>query len=95
MYNISFILILFNDETPWIKVAVETAIDGGELQHAIVRVAHTAGVVLLIALVPDHFFRSGISQHLHRTSKHHAFKPFGIAKIDASLRVNLVLSHTY
>ena len=58
MYNVSFILKLFNDETPWIKVAVEAAIGGGELQHAVVRVAHTAGVVLLIALVPDHFFEA-------------------------------------
>jgi len=50
---------------------------------------------LCVALAPNHFFRSGISQYLHRAPEHHALKSFGIAKIDASLRVGLVLSHTY
>ena len=87
--------LLLNYETPWIKIAVETAIDSCEFQHTVVWISYTGGLVLCVTLAPNHFFRSGISQHLHRTSEHHALKSFGIAKIDASLRVSLVLSHTY
>ena len=73
-------LRLLNYETSWIEITVETAVGGGELQHAVVRVSDTSRVVLLVAIVPDHFFRSGISQYLHRTSEHHALKPLASQK---------------
>ena len=83
------------NETAGIKIAVETSAGGGELQDAVVRVGHTARVVLLITLAPDHLFRGGIRQYLHRTSEHHALEAFGIAEINAGLGISLVLSHTY
>ena len=86
---------LVNQETAGIKIAVEAAIDRCELQHTVVRISYTGGIVLCVTLAPNHFLRSRVSQYLHRASEHHALKAFGIAKIDASLRVGLVLSHTY
>ena len=87
--------ILFNHETTWIEIAIETAVGGGELQDAVVRVGHTAGIVLCVAIVPDHLFRGCIRQYLHRAPQHHSLEAFGIAEIDAGLGVGLVLSHTY
>ena len=64
---ISCFIFLFNHEATWIEITVETAIGGGELQHAVVRVGNTTGIVLLVAIVPDHLFRGGVCQYLHRT----------------------------
>ena len=86
---------LVNQETAGIKIAVEAAIDRCELQHTVVGIGYPAGIVLCVTLAPDHLLRCGIGQHLHRASEHHALESSGIAKIDASLRVGLVLSHTY
>ena len=52
---------LFNHKTTWIKIAIEAAVSGGELQNAVVRIGDTAGIVLLVALVPNHFLRGCIS----------------------------------
>ena len=92
---VEFVGGLLNYETTWIEIAVETTVDGGELQHAIVRVCDAAGIVLCVAIAPDHLFRGGIRQYLHRTSEHHALEALGIAEIDACLGIGLVLSHTY
>ena len=51
-----FVPYLFNYKTTWIKITIETAIGGGELQHAVVGIGHAAGVVLLVAIAPNHFF---------------------------------------
>ena len=73
---------LLNHETTRIEIAVEATIGGGELQHAVVGVGYTTGIVLLVAIVPDHLFRGGIRQYLHRTPQHHALEAFRIAEID-------------
>ena len=86
---------LLNYKTTWIKIAIETAIGGGELQDAIVRVGHTTGIVLLVAITPNHLLALGIRQYLHRTAQHHALETLSIAEIDRGLGVSLVLSHTY
>ena len=86
---------LLNYKTTWIEIAIETAVGGGELQDAVVGVGDAARVILLVAIVPDHFFRGSIHQHLHRAPQHHSLEAFGIAEIDAGLGVGLVLSHTY
>ena len=84
-----------NQKTAGIKIAVEAAIDRCELQNAVVWISYPAGIVLCVTLAPNHFFRSGIRQYLHRASEHHALETFGIAEIDACLGISLVLSHTY
>ena len=66
--SISCFIFLFNHEATWIEITVETAIGGGELQHAVIGIGNAARIVLLVAIVPDHFFRGGIRQHLHRAS---------------------------
>ena len=86
---------LLNHETTRIEIAVEATIDGGKFQHAVVGVGYTTGIVLLVAIVPDHLFRGGIRQYLHRASEHYTLEAFGIAEIDACLGIGLVLSHTY
>ena len=45
---------LLNHKTTWIEITIETTIGGGEFEYAVVRVGHAAGVVLLIAIAPDH-----------------------------------------
>ena len=92
---VEFVGGLLNYETTWIKIAVETAVGGGELQDAVVGIGNAAKIVLCVAIAPDHFFRGGIRQHLHRTSGHHALEAFGIAEIDACLGIGLVLSYAY
>ena len=87
--------MLFNHKTAGIEIAVETAVGGGELQDAIVRVGYTTGIVLLIAIAPDHLLALGIRQYLHCTTQHHTLETFSIAEIDRGLGVSLVLSHTY
>jgi len=52
--SISCFIFLFNHETTWIEIAVETTVDGGELQHAVVGIGYTARIVLLVAIAPDH-----------------------------------------
>ena len=86
---------LLNYKTTGIEIAIESAVGGGKFEYAIVRVGYTAGVVLLVAVAPDHLLRSRVSQHLHCATQHHTFETFGIAEIDAGLGVSLVLSHTY
>ena len=86
---------LLNYKTTWIEIAIETAIGGGELQHAVVGIGNAARIVLLVAITPNHLLTLGIRQYLHRTTQHHAFETFGIAEIDRGLGVSLVLSHTY
>ena len=85
----------FNNKTTWIKIAVETAIGSSELQDTVVRIGDTAGVVLLVAVAPDHLLLGSIRQHLHCAAQHHALETFCIAEIDAGLGVGLVVSHTY
>ena len=79
-----------NYETTWIEIAIETAVGGGELQDAVVGVCHAAWVVLRISIPPNHLFALGVSQHLHRASQQHTFEAFGIAEIDAGLRIGLL-----
>ena len=73
---------LLNHETTRIEIAVEATIDGGELQHAVVGIGHAAWVILRVSITPNHLFRGGIRQYLHRTPQHHALEAFGIAEID-------------
>ena len=87
-------LSLFNHETTWIKVAVETAIGGGELQDAVIRIGHTARIILCIALTPNYLLALGICQDFHCATKHHTFKPFYIAEVDAGLGIRFVVGHT-
>ena len=53
---VEFVGGLLNYETTWIKIAVETAIGGYELQHAVVGIGNAARIVLCVAIAPDHFF---------------------------------------
>ena len=85
---------ILKNKTTWIKIAIEAAIGGGELQNAIVGIGYTAWVILLVALAPDHLLAPGIRQHLHCATKHHTLKTLGIAEIDAGLGIGLVVSHT-
>ena len=84
---------LLNYKTTWIEIAIESAIGGGELQDAVVRVCYTTGIVLLVTIVPNHLLTLGIRQHLHRATQHHTFETFSITEIDRGLGVNIVVSH--
>ena len=64
---VEFVGGLLNYETTWIEIAVETAIGGGKLQHAVVGIGNAARIVLCVAIVPDHLVRGGVCQYLHRT----------------------------
>ena len=89
LLRVSFpVRTLLNHEATWIEIAIETAVSCGEPQHTIVGIGDAAGIVLLIAIVPDHLFRGVIRQYLHRAPKHHALEAFGIAEIDAGRRAS-------
>ena len=51
---------LLNYKTAGIKIAIETTIGGGKLQNAVVRVGYTTGIVLLVAITPNHLFRGWV-----------------------------------
>ena len=87
-------LSCLQDKTPRIEITIETAIGGGELQDAIVGVGDVAGIVLDVAVAPNHLLAFGIGQHLHRAAQHHAYEAFCIAEIDTRLGVGLVVGHT-
>ena len=56
---------LLNHKTTWIEITIETTIGGGELQNAVVRVGYTTGIVLLVAIAPNHLLALSIRQYLH------------------------------
>ena len=89
-----FAYLLLNNKATWIKIAIEAAIGGGELQNAIVGIGYAPRVVLLVALAPNHLLALGIGQHLHRATKHHALETLGIAEIDAGLGIGLIVRYT-
>ena len=51
---------LLNYKTTGIEITIETTIGGGELQDAVVRVGYTTGIVLLVAIAPDHLLRGRV-----------------------------------
>ena len=75
-----FRLHTLKDKTTWIKVAVETAIEGGELQHAVVGIGYARRIVLLVALTPNHLLALSVCQHLHCATKHHTLETFASQK---------------
>ena len=86
--------VLLNEETAGIEVAVETAVGGGELQYAVIRVGHAARIIFCVTLAPNHLLALGVCQYLHRATQHHALETLGIAEIDAGLGIGLVVGHT-
>ena len=61
-YSLFSITHILKNKTTWIKIAVETTVNGSELQNAIVRIGYTRRVVLLVSLTPNHLlFNSTIS----------------------------------
>ena len=88
-----FAYLLLNNKATWIKIAIEAAIGGGELQNAIVGIGYAPRVVLLVALAPNHLLALGICQDFHCATKHHTLETLGIAEIDASLWIGFVVGH--
>lgn len=85
---------LLNHKTTGIEITVETAIGGGELQDAVVRVGDAARVVLLVAVAPDLLFRGSVRQYFHRTAQHHALEALSVTEIDTGFGVGLIVDYT-
>ena len=87
----------FNLKTLSFQIAVISAFDCREFQHAIIGVRHAAFVEHCVAALPKHIFALLIRQNLHFANQHYPLvsdEPL-VVEIDACVRVCLILPHPH
>lgn len=64
------------------EITVETAGDGSEPEHTIIRIGNSAGIIHRIAFTPDHAFTLSIGEDFHLSPKHYTSKETVITEVN-------------
>jgi hypothetical protein len=78
-----------------LKIAVISSVLSSKPEHTVIGIRYALGIIHLVAISPNHFFRCAIMQDFHRPLQHNALEESLIKKIDASFRVIEILPNSY